>query len=394
MSTLVLNRLTEYQRSLLTRLSYLNIDFDQFQQLKQSKGKITISDLQSIILRPNEPYLGNLRVPHLKRVLSGVEITNSELFEELKSADLGDLELLDLAYNSKSGFNGICFIDSMQNVGFSFRGTDFKTLASLTTDGFADIEAFLTNHNEQVDQALSLFSKHQSSSGQNFLFGHSLGGFIAESVYCQNKGNITNTFVINPLHIDSHSLDNKSKIAAFNDPIKFTCFITGGDYVSSINNPTLFTNNIHYVANNDRYLNNPIANHLIECAQFDEYGAFVECSKEEAFAGHESTELEAAIKFIKQEPVRGFFSKSFLTLKNYFSAIKLYLKNLFKKEEPEKVSSKHDSRAEKNTGFKQRMNPENYPDGHNSEKGAMDSLNAVEHQGPPTNSHSDKDNIK
>ena len=394
MNDLLLNDLTEYQQSLLTRLSYLNISFDKFQQLKQSKGKITISDLQSIILSPNEPYLGNLRVPHLKRVLSGVEITNSELFEELKSADLGDLELLDLAYNSKSGFNGICFIDSMQNVGFSFRGTDFKTLASLTTDGFADIEAFLTNHNKQINQAEALFLAHQSSAGQNFLFGHSLGGFLAESIYSQNHENIANAFVINPLHINSRSLDSQATIAAFNNPLKFSCFVTGGDYVSSINNPTLFANNVHYVANNDKYLNNPIGNHLIECALFDDQGAFVECTKEEAFAGHESPELEAAIKFIKQEPVRGFFSKSFLTLKNYFSAIKLYLKNLLKKEEPEKVSSKHDSLAEKSTGFKQRMNPENYPDGHNSEKDDIDYPNIVEHQGPPTNSHSDKDNIK
>lgn len=394
MNDLLLNDLTEYQQSLLTRLSYLNISFDKFQQLKQSKGKITISDLQSIILSPNEPYLGNLRVPHLKRVLSGVEITNLELLKELESAELGSLEVLDLDHSNQSGFNGICFQDSMQNVGFSFRGTDLKTFSSLATDSLADIEAFLTNHNKQINQAEALFLAHQSSSGQNFLFGHSLGGFLAESIYSQNHENIANAFVINPLHIDSQSLDSQATIAAFNNPSKFSCFVTGGDYVSSINNPTLFANNVHYVANNDKYLNNPIGNHLIECALFDDQGAFVECTKEEAFAGHESPELEAAIKFIKQEPVRGFFSKSFLTLKNYFSAIKLYLKNLFKKEEPEKVSSRHDPLAEKSTDFKKRMNPENYPDGHTSEKGAMDSLNAVEHQGSPTNSHSDKDNIK
>ena len=173
---------------------------------------VTISDLRSLLLRPNEPYLGSLQVPHLKRVLSGVEITNLELLAELEDAGLGNLEVIDFANSNKSGFNGICFRDSMQNIGFSFRGTDLKTLSSLTIDSFADIEAFLTNHNEQVWQAQTLFAEHQSLTGQNFLYGHSLGGFLAESVYSQNHENITNTFVINPLHVDSKSLDNKSKI--------------------------------------------------------------------------------------------------------------------------------------------------------------------------------------
>lgn len=394
MNDLLLSDLTEYQQSLLTRLSYLNISFDKFQELQKSKSRIIISDLKSVISNPNEPYLGNLQVPQFKRVLSGVEITNLELLEELEFAELGSLEVLDLDHSNQSGFNGICFQDSMQNVGFSFRGTDLKTFSSLATDSLADIEAFLTNHNKQINQAEALFLAHQNSSGQNFLFGHSLGGFLAESIYSQNHENIANAFVINPLHIDSQSLDSQATIAAFNNPSKFSCFVTGGDYVSSINNPTLFANNVHYVANNDKYLNNPIGNHLIECALFDDHGAFVECTKEEAFAGHESPELEAAIKFIKQEPVRGFFSRTFLALRDYFSAIKLYLGNLFKKEEQKEVSSQHDPLAEKSTDFKQRMSPANYPDSYTSEKGDIYSQNTVEHQSPPTNSHSDKDNIK
>lgn len=361
MNKIVLSNLTEYQQSLLTRFSYLNIDFDAFKKFQQDQTRITITDLKSIILNPNEPYLGNLHFPRLKIALSGVCTTNFELFEELESAGLGNLEVIDLANNQKSGFNAICFKDSMQNVGFSFRGTDLKTFSSLAADSLADVEAFLTNHNEQVEQAQTLFAKHQNLAGQNFLYGHSLGGFLAESVYLHNHANIANAFVINPLHIDSQYLETKSQIAVFNHPLKFSCFVTGGDYVSSINDPTLFANNVHYVKNNKKYVNNPISNHLIESALFDEYESFVECPKEIAFAGHESPELEQAIQFIKKDQVRGSFSRAFSALRNYFSTIRLYFGNLFKKEKQPEGVIEQTPPIPQSDDFRTLLDPKNYP---------------------------------
>lgn len=182
MSEILLDNLTEYQKSLLTRLSYLDIDFNKFQELK-NQTKITISDLKFLILNPNKTYLGDLHISKSTKLVTGVSTTNLEFIEKLEAAGLGDLQIVDFADDEKSGFQGICFRDSKQNTGFSFRGTDVKTISSLAKDSLTDVEAFLTNNTEQINQAQLLFQKYQNSNGQNFLYGHSLGGFLAENIY-------------------------------------------------------------------------------------------------------------------------------------------------------------------------------------------------------------------
>ena len=72
--------------------------------------------------------------------------------------------------NKENGFNAICFRDSAQNIGFSFRGTDLKTFSSLAADGLADIEAFLTNNTSQIYKAERLFNKYKNEAGQKGSF--------------------------------------------------------------------------------------------------------------------------------------------------------------------------------------------------------------------------------
>ena len=162
------------------------------------------------------------------------------------------------------------------------------------------------------------------------MYGHSLGGFLAESIYLQNHKDVSNAFVINPLHVNSQSLDTKEKIDAINNKEKFSCFVSGGDYVSSINKPELFAHNVHYVRNNKENVNNPIGNHLVEACEFDETGSLVQCSKEEAFEGHEIPLATSAINVINNKKIKGFFSKAFLTSKKWFFSITSRLENFFK----------------------------------------------------------------
>ena len=239
MDRVSLNNLTEYQKSLLTRLSYLNIDCRKFEYVKKSRyvDKITISDLKFLISNFDELYIGSLHFPKFKKAVTNIDTTNIEFIEILENVGLGELEIVDYIDSKETGFNGICFKDSNQNVGFSFRGTDLKSFSRFAVDGANDVEAYLTNNTVQIDQAQTLFDKYKNISGQNFLYGHSLGGFLAENVYLQNYENIMNTFVVNPLHINSQLLDNEEKVNAFNDSLKFSCFVTGGDYVSDINTP-------------------------------------------------------------------------------------------------------------------------------------------------------------
>lgn len=336
MNKIILSNLTDYQKSLLTRLAYLDIDFKQFKKIKEIKSSITISDLKSITKYPDEPYLGSLRIPQLKRVVTGITTTNLELINEIEQAGLANLKIIDFASDAKTGFNGICFKDSLENVGFSFRGTDPKTLSSLATDSLADVEAFLTDSTKQIEQAQMFFNQNKNDAVQNFLYGHSLGGFLAESVYLKNHPCIYNIFVVNPLHINSKLLDNPAKIAAFNSPNKFQCFVTGGDYVSSINPPELFENNIHYVENNKETVNNPIGNHLVEAGKVDINGNFVECPKEVAFEGHTDQIMDSAIHVINNNRIKGFFRNAFINSKKWLVSTKSRLTNLFKRKPKEK----------------------------------------------------------
>lgn len=361
MENTYLSNLTEYQKSLLTRLAYLNVDFYRFKNAKQSLNRIAISDLKQIILNPNETYLGSLHMPRLKRMVTNVNTTNLEFIDEIERAGLGNLEVVDFEDDKENGFNAICFRDSAQNIGFSFRGTDLKTFSSLAADGLADIEAFLTNNTSQIYKAERLFNRYKNEAGQNYLYGHSLGGFLVESLYLRNYENISNAFVINPLHINSELLDNQSKIDAFNNEEKFSCFVTGGDYVSAINSPDLFVDNIHYVKNSKETVNNPIGNHLIEAGEFDESGNFVECQKEEAFSGYTAQGLTDAIHFIKNENIKRFLSRAFTATKKYVSAIRRNFEKLLKKKEKYKEEEKQDSNRREPTEFEKYLDPNNYP---------------------------------
>ena len=248
MSTIIkdkitLDNLNDYQKSLLTRLPYLDINMPKFEEIKQKCEIVTISDLYTALSTPNAPYVGDMNINGSTKYIAGIAITNASLLREMRSFGLGYLEIIEIIDNPKSGFFSICFSDSLSNKGFSFRGTDLKNIKSFAKDSYTDIESFLTNDTIQIIQAIDLFKKYANTNGKNHLYGHSLGGFLAENIYANNYRNIENVYVINPLHINTEQLDSQDKINAFNDSKKFECYVTGGDYVSTINSPELFKDN-------------------------------------------------------------------------------------------------------------------------------------------------------
>ena len=357
----LLSRLTEYQKSLLTRLAYLNIDFNKYIKLKEEQENITILDLKELILNPDELYIGSLHMPRLKKIITHIDTTSLEFIDEIEKAGLGELKVIDYIDNKEKGFNALCFKDAEESVGFSFRGTDLKTFSSFAVDGIADLEAYLTNNTNQIEEADKLFKKYKNIFGRNYIYGHSLGGFLAENVYLRNYKDIANAFIVNPLHINSDVLDTKEKVYAFNDRKKFTCFVIGGDYISFINTPDLFSENVRYVRNSNKTANNPFGNHMIEAGMLDEEGNFIEMEKNDAFQGYTADGLNDAIHFIQEEPVKGFMSNAFLKIKNYVTSIKKYLNKLFKRKEEPIVDLENNITVNKCSDFDEYINPNNYP---------------------------------
>lgn len=317
-----LDNLTDYQKSLLMSLSYVDVDMKQFKDLKQNGTEITISDLNSILSNPDATYLGSLDINGLTNFVTGVNTSSSELLKQLVDSGLGNLNIVDIVHDSKSGLHAMCFSDDLNNRGFSFRGTDVQHISNLVQDSYTDLEGFLLNDTAQVYQANNFFEQHSNNDGKNHLYGHSLGGFLVENIYANNHENIKNAFVVSPLHINQQKLDTQDKINAFNNPEKFSCYCTGGDYISHFNRPNLFQNGIKYLQNNNAVKNNFIGNHLIESASFDENGNFITTSKEEAYKDHKSLALHLSTNIANNNFIRTTAKHSLIYTKAIFNGIR------------------------------------------------------------------------
>lgn len=294
--TPTLDNLNDYQKSLLTKLSYVDLNTDQFKELTERGETITISDLSYLLSNPDEPYLGGMHIndsiqfTNLTNLAIDVDTSNKEIIQELVDAGLGDLNIVSIVDDSKTGFQAICFSDSLDNKGFAYRGTDVKSLQGFLSDVHADLDSVLNNTSVQSLQANEFFEQFSNSNGKNYLYGHSLGGFLAEDVFANHYENIENTFVINPLDINQDKLDTKEKIDAFNDPEKLSYYAIGGDLANTINDSSLYENNIKYIKNSNTY-NNELRNHSIESASFDKDNNFITTTREEAYKGYEISDL-------------------------------------------------------------------------------------------------------
>ena len=357
-----LDKLNDYQKSLLTRLAYLNIDSNKFRKAKKIFGEVLISELRYLIVHEDELYIGSLHMPGLKKMLTHIDTTSLELVEELESAGLSDIEIIDFIDDNENGFNMICFKDKDENMGFSIRGTDPKSFSSFMLDGLADLEGYLTNKTFQINEADFIFNSYKNKNGKNFIFGHSLGGFLAENVYLRNYKDIQNVFVVNPFNINSNILDSKEKVEAFNDKDKFSCFVIDGDYVSLINLPMKFLENIHYVKNSNKTANNAIGNHMIEAGEFDDYGNFVECKKENMFKKYSDENADKILNFMRDEKNKGIMTNWFIKIKSYIYELRRKLRKLFKRKDENKCFNKTTKNEKgKLNDFDEYLNPNNYP---------------------------------
>ncbi len=282
--TVSLDNLTDKQKMCLTKLSYLDIDVDAYNEFKNEKGEVKVSDLVDLLENPNDTLWG--RLGNLGSML-GWEVcdeTDKKVLEEALEEGLGYYTIKDVLDDKNSGAQGLAFEDPKGNTGVSFRGTDVSNLGSLFKDVATDISLWLRGEAGQLDRALEFFNKNSDMNGNNYLFGHSLGGYLAESTLAENHEYVKHCTVVNPLHVESENLDTQEKVDAFNDPNKLTVYDIGGDSISQITQPELFEDNITYVKNSLKHSTDGIWNHLPTSGKFDSNGNYLtEESKDEAY---------------------------------------------------------------------------------------------------------------
>lgn len=299
-----LKELTDKQKMLLTQLSYLNITDEGFEKIQQEG--VTVRELEQY-LDPNnadEPYTGNWgNNKELEELLNieykvaetmmdigagkGTISTERELLQELIDEGLGDLKITDIISNDKgldsitNGLQAMAFEDESGNKGISYAGSDFD-IDAIGDWVISDAGEYLTNDSQQARDAHEFFERNKDENGNNYIYGHSLGGNLTAHTYVKNYDEIQEAVTINGTPINTDEL-SKEQIEALNDP-KYNCCVVGLDPVSQLKDYGDYADNVKYIRNNGEQGDNPLYAHSIQSATYDENGNLIlEDSKEKAY---------------------------------------------------------------------------------------------------------------
>lgn len=149
-------------------------------------------------------------------------------FKKYIDAGLGDIVVKDVANNKTSGFGAIAFEDSKGNVGITYRGTDGLSADSINDWG-DNLSSAVLGTSYQTAEAEAFFDKNYDEKGNNYLYGHSKGGNLSQSVFANNYTKIKKVHNLNPQPINPYSL-TPDQLNALNSD-KMDVVVTEGDYV-------------------------------------------------------------------------------------------------------------------------------------------------------------------
>lgn len=345
-----LAKMTDKQKMLISQIGYLNISEEGMNKI-QEEG-LTIKELNNYLDKDtaDKPYIGNfLNSKELEKQAGnenvvpeflidggagkGVISTERELVQELVNEGLGDLKLTDITSMNKgfdnvaNGLQAIAFEDERGNKGISYGGSDFD-IDIIGDWVISDVGEWLTNNSAQANDADRFFNKNKNENGNNYIYGHSLGGNLTAHTYVKNYNEIQEAFSINGTPLNTREL-SKEQIEALNDPEKFSCCVVGEDIVSQVKDYSGYENNVKYIKNNKQN-NAAFYSHTIQAATYDENGNFIlENSKEKAYKGE-----NIFFKFFRKtaKDVHGVIHNSTEFIKNIFEKGKQFIKSIGKEE--------------------------------------------------------------
>ena len=200
-----LSNLSDKQNHLLTQLSY---------QSHILQDKYNGQSLNDIYKKLSSIYgKNNAEVKKFKRYIYG---------------GLGDIVIKDVGNDKVTGFGAIAFEDSNGNIGISYRGTDGISKESIN-DWIGNVSALATGTSMQTAQAEAFYQKNRGKNDNNYLYGHSKGGNLAQSVFVNHYDEINKMHNLNPQPINPYGLTPDQKIALNSDKVDIV--VTEGDYV-------------------------------------------------------------------------------------------------------------------------------------------------------------------
>ena len=286
-SEIDLSNLTDEQKTLMTQISYLDLTQEGFEKINNEGLKV--SELSKYLAHPNDQFPGNV-VMHegLTKVVTNAIvgknsiITESELLKDIQAKGLGELTITAIASDNVTGFQAMALRDDYDNTAISFRGSDFNYGKGGLSDWiFTDGWEWLTDNSKQRTQAIQFFDENSNENGNNYVYGHSLGGNLTTHTLLARANEIEEAFTIDGTPVSDRVVKMKDNQEILNSD-KYNCNVVAGDVVGQLKSFTGYEDNVTFVQNNEHLNYSLISAHLTQSATYDKEGNFKTCDKETA----------------------------------------------------------------------------------------------------------------
>lgn len=283
--------LNDIQKVWLCDLSFVDITEEGHKKI--SEEGLLIKDLRQYIKNSDMPFCGDILLgPKRFNSLTGVLLGNDKFPSNLDVVDslikygLGELKIKHSSDYPmppcESGFQALTLEDSFGNIGISYRGSDLYISRVAIREWIeSNIGEYFSNISIQANDAREYFLRHKNLNGNNYIYGHSLGGNLVSHVYLDYYDEIKQAFSINGTPINQKLIDTNEKRQAFNDKNKFSFNVVCGDIVSQLKSYEMYKNNINYIKNNDSMKPSILSAHMIQSSAFDNEGNFIKITESE-----------------------------------------------------------------------------------------------------------------
>ncbi|WP_449537776.1 Mbeg1-like protein [Ferdinandcohnia sp. Marseille-Q9671] len=288
-----LNNLTEEEKYILLQLSYLDLP----DHVRPSEKKpVTIDRIIEAIEHTPLDEGAQKKFDAIKAYMNS---------EEHEFSPLKEIGLVGYQNNnpnggnnsdgrSHSGFVGYAFTDRDGNGTAIYRGSESMTNpAHFATDWVSNIDAGIGVNIRQQREANDFYQRYIADlDGQQYVFGHSKGGNLANYVLVNNLDERLNSYIVNGAPLYWWTLTKEQQEALMGD--RNTFIVHEGDFVSSLG-AAPYVDKTVYINDPDGGVMYP---HFLDSVNFTPTGDFEKSFHGQSDAREKNNTAAAAIFYI------------------------------------------------------------------------------------------------
>lgn len=281
--------LNDLQKTWISELSYVDLTEEGYKKIIE--GGLTVKALKQYVKNPDLPFCGDILLGAKKfNALSAAVLGNDhfptklDIVNALIENGLSNLKIKhtsDYPTPFASSFQALTLEDDFGNTAISYRGSDLYISNIIVREWLeSNILEYFSDTSTQVKEAIEYFKDHKNLNGNNYIYGHSLGGNLVSHVYLDCHDEFKEAFSINGTPINQKLIDTEEKKKAFNDK-KFRFNVVCGDLIGQLKSCEAYKDNVNYIQNNNSMKAPALSSHLIQSSTFDKKGNFVKITEQE-----------------------------------------------------------------------------------------------------------------